>query len=173
MHILIDRLNGNKRATHGRLAIDGTTFACRTLEACDPDFAPVKNKTIMALPTGTYRMQFAFDRLRYTLRFSCFGTYHQARFEEGNRPADVSPGSVILGTHFNGMFQIDGSAFAMQRFHEFLTQQVARQRIDFRRLGQVTATITRSPDFRFDGQAEPAIDPAELDEEDWDMLNLG
>lgn len=171
IHLQIERFYGNKKVTQGRLTIEGSNFACYTLEACDPSFAPVKNKSIMALPIGDYRMRLFFDDLQYNLRFSNSGTYHTACFDIGKKPVDVALGSVILGTSFNGKFQIEGSEFAMEKLGKYLAIQTHRTLINYRKLGDITISIVRSPDFIYDGKAKPQPNPIEMEEEDWDLID--
>lgn len=171
MNIKIERFYGNRMATHGRLTIEGSTFTCYTLEACVPSRSVTRDKSVMALPEGTYHMQFAFIDMHYTLRVSCHGAYHHAQFAEGKDPLDAPPGSVILGTSFYGKTQIDGSATAMDALSRFLHQQMNIRQYNFRKLGEVTLTITHNPDFTFDTSKEATRSVDEMEEENWNLID--
>ena len=171
MKILMERFYGNRMVTKGRLRIEGTPFACYTLEAADPLYARTRNKALLALPEGVYSVKLVHTPLQCTLRFQCYGTYRNARFEAGAGPGDVAAGSVILGTEFVGEFAIAGSEKAMDLFSKFLQIKLLHQKAMKNEQEHVSVTITHVPDFTYDKSATFQSEPLNLDDYDWNMID--
>ena len=171
MKIIIERFAGNRVVTRGRLRIEGTPFACYTLEAADPQYAKTRNKAMLALPEGRYTMKLVHNPLFCTLRFVLFGTYHNAQFAKGTEPEDVPSGCVILGTEFDGEFAIRGSDKAMDMLAKFLQFQVLERKVLNNEQEHITATITHAPDFTYNKSAFYQSMPLNFDDYDWNMID--
>ena len=171
MKIIIERFSGNRVVTKGRLSIEGTPFACYTLEAANPQYAKTRNMEMLALPEGRYTMKLVHNPLFCTLRFALFGTYHNAQFDSGTEPDDVASGSVILGTEFDGEFAIKGSDKAMNLLAKFLQIQVLERKVLKNEQEYITATITHAPDFTYNKSAFFQSTPLKFDDYDWNLID--
>lgn len=169
MNFTITRLCGNNFTTQGKLTIPKTNFAALTLEAKDPHYTKTCNKALQALPDGIYRLKLFYWETGYTLRFSLSGTYCYAQFEQGSEPEDVAPGSIILGTEFDGDFKIKGSQKAMTMFGQFLELLLSQQRLG-KNNNDITLTIQHSPDYIYNTITQPASELFDMVNGDWNMI---
>lgn len=170
MEFMIEREKGNQAVTKGWLSVSGTNFAACTLEAKDPTHATSSNKALLALPDGIYRLKLFYERTGYTLRFLLNGTYHHARFEQGEEPADVAAGSIILGTGFDGDFKIKGSEEAMKKFGAFLDFLLGQQRFGEKN-SDITLTIRHAPDYVYKQIAMPVPQAFDVTDGDWNVID--
>lgn len=165
------RQRGTPQSTQGVFTIEGSAFRCLALEACDPSCSRTKNKAVLALPEGRYPLKLCCLQMQFGLRFSQPGTYRHACFEVGTEPSEVSAGSVILGTSFDGKNKISGSKEAIAALSRFLQQQVFQDSISVKRPSTMILTISKSPDFTFDRTPEPSVETLDLNDEVWDMID--
>ena len=169
MNFLLTRFYGNSQVTKGMLTVSSTNFAAYTLEAKDPAHAKTRNKALLALPDGIYRLKLFYCQEGYTLRFMLRGTYHYACFEQGAEPADVASGSIILGTAFDGDFAIKGSEDAMAMFGKFLELLAFQQRFG-KNNDDITLTIQHAPDYVYDSVAKKTEASVDLADDDWNVI---
>lgn len=169
MNLELTRFSGNSRATKGMLTVPTTNFAACTLEAQDPAHAKRRNKALLALPAGIYRLKLFYWKNGYTLRFLLAGTYHYAHFEQGEEPDDVEAGSVLLGTEFDGDSRIKGSGDAMLMFGKLLELLMLQQRLG-KKHDDITLTIKYAPDYTYDNMAKQADASFDLGADGWNVI---
>ncbi len=169
MNFKLTRIEGNRTATKGMLTVPTTNFAAYTLEAQDPEYARIRTKSLLALPDGIYRLKLFYGKTGYSLRFSMSGAYHLARFEEGNEPADVASGSIILGVEFDGESCIKGSKDTMKMFGSFLELLLSQQRFG-KKNEDITLTIQHAPDYVYNDITEPVEDAFDVGADNWNVI---
>ena len=169
MNFLLERFCGNRKRTKGILTVPQTSFAACTLEARDPLYAPTRNKALLALPDGTYRLKPFFHKTRFSLRFMLHGTYHRAHFEDGDDPDALPSGSIILGTGFDDGFRIKDSRETMDMFGKFLELQMISGNFG-KMYNDITMTIRHTPDYIYDRLAPSDEELLFQTDYDWNLI---
>lgn len=169
MEIIMTRKSGNKEVTKGILTVPSTDFTACTLEAKDPNYSACRNKALLAVPDGIYRLKLFYGQTGYSMRFMLGGTYNRARFESGHEPYDVAPGSIILGNEFDGDFAIKGNECAMQVFSRFLEMMASQQRLANHN-DEAILTIQHAPDYKYDRTVRSVQETFAADYSGWNLL---